>query len=123
MDCYKLPLQNIKLIFTCEHAGNYIPPEFKIFFQEFKALLHSHRGMDFGALSLARSLSAHFAAPLHYSRISRLLIELNRNKRHPMLFSHISKALENDRKQYILRKYYDAYRQPILTDVPDKNLF
>jgi predicted N-formylglutamate amidohydrolase len=68
-----------RLIITCEHGGNAIPYAYRHLFQtdQDRALLNSHRGFDPGALAMAKSATAHLAAPLVMSTISRLLVDLN----------------------------------------------
>lgn len=102
------------LIFTCEHGGNRIPPEFQAEFRGSENLLHSHRGWDPGSLELARTLAREFSAPLFFSQVSRLLVELNRSQQHPRLFSEISTAFQQARKEQLLKLYYRPFRRKIL---------
>ncbi len=92
------------LIVSCEHGGNRVPPCFRKLFSE--ALLSTHRGYDPGALALARDLAAASAAPLFYSTISRLLVELNRPPGHPQVFSV---AFPEATREALLRRYYFHY--------------
>jgi predicted N-formylglutamate amidohydrolase len=70
------------LLITCEHGGNSVPPRWRPLFRGHRALLDSHRGWDPGALPIARALAREMNAPLIYSTISRLLVELNRSPHH-----------------------------------------
>lgn len=96
------------LILSCEHGGNRVPPRFRKFFS--KALLGTHRGYDPGALALARDLVAATGAPLFYSTISRLLVELNRPLGHPQVFS---KDFTEATREALLRRYYAPYWRAI----------
>src|SRR5690348_7421737 len=79
--------QNDSYMVTCEHGGNRIPPRYRALFIGYEALLQTHRGLDPGALTLARELAAALHAPLVASVTSRLLVDLNRSSGHPQLYS------------------------------------
>ena len=92
------------LIVSCEHGGNRAPLPFsKLFSRRF---LDTHRGYDPGALALARDFAAATGAPLFYSTVSRLLVELNRPLGHPQLF-HL--PLPERVREALLRRYYFPY--------------
>ncbi|MCJ7629634.1 MAG: N-formylglutamate amidohydrolase [Longimicrobiales bacterium] len=101
------------LLITCEHGGNRIPKRYRSLFAGQEALLSSHRGWDPGALSLAQTLARSFHAPLHHSRTSRLLVDLNRSLHHPDLFSSITRKLPSEEREEILRRYYRPYRDRV----------
>ncbi len=71
-----------------------------------KALLDTHRGYDPGALAVARDIAAATRAPLFYSTVSRLLVELNRPLGHPQLFFRKFPRATQDA---LLRRYYFPY--------------
>lgn len=102
-----------KIIITCEHAGNYVPREFRYLFINHEKELSSHLGWDIGALEVAKYMSRHIPAPLSYQRVSRLLVESNRSLHSEELFSKYSKELDKPIKKYILRKFYQTYRNAI----------
>ena len=100
------------LILSCEHGGNKVfPPYGKLFS---KKLLSSHRGYDPGALAVAREFAAATGAPLFYSTLSRLLVELNRPLGHPRVFFL---ALPEDERDSLLRSYYLPYWRDIETAI------
>ena len=103
-----------RLIFTCEHGGNDIPPEYLDCFDGGQAILSSHRGYDPGTLELASRFAETFSAPLHYSTTTRLLVELNRSVRNRrVLFSSFTKRLSPEMKEAILRDFYFPYRKRV----------
>lgn len=102
-----------RLVLSCEHGGNSIPEQYQKLFENHFDLLHTHRGYDLGALNLARHLEQNLNAPLYFSEISRLLIELNRSLHHPDLFSSISKALPDSDKNFLIKNLYLPYRNII----------
>jgi predicted N-formylglutamate amidohydrolase len=100
-------------LFTCEHASNRIPELYQAIFQGREVLLASHRGYDIGALELARRLAAEFGAPLIYSDISRLVVELNRSIGHPKLFSEVTARLSPEERQGLLDRCYRPHHRGV----------
>jgi predicted N-formylglutamate amidohydrolase len=105
---------NIRLLVTCEHAGKRVPAAWRHLFGGADALLDTHRGWDPGALALAREMAAAFDAPLHYTRITRLLIDNNRSIGTPELYSEFTKPLPAADRRAIVERYYHPHREPIL---------
>lgn len=108
-----------RLLITCEHGGNRVPKAYTQLFRDARAVLASHRGYDPGALSVARLLSKRLEAPLIFSTVTRLLVELNRNVGHPALFSEFTHDLTKPAKQALLEKYYRPYRRQIEQFIAD----
>lgn len=102
----------MKLLLTCEHGGNIIPPEFQNLFLGQEAILKSHRGYDPGALDLFNSLSE-LADYKAFHMTSRLLIEVNRSLHHPQLFSEITNQIPSEEKKNLIKDYYQPYRNNI----------
>ena len=99
----------MKLILTCEHAGNKIPEKYLPFFEAQKTVLETHRGFDPGALDLFRKLSS-LSDLKAFHLESRLLIEVNRSLHHPALFSEFTRHLSKSEKEILIKKYYLPYR-------------
>lgn len=106
------------VILTCEHAGNEIPRAYQHLFHNADDVLASHQALDIGAYHLAEYFSKQYPQFFH-SKISRLLIELNRSASHPKLFSKYSNNLSVDRKKIILEEYYNPYRNKVVQTVED----
>ena len=100
------------LILSCEHGGNRLPPAFRRFFS--RTFLNTHRGWDPGALELARDIAAATRAPLYFSTISRLLVELNRPLGHPQV---LSLSLPDKTREALLRRYYLPYWDAVEAEV------
>ena len=98
------------LIVTCEHGGNRIPAPFGALFDGHAVLLNSHRGFDAGALTMARTLARRFGAPLVSATVSRLLIDLNRSRGHPKLFSEVTRRLPARQRAQIVEQHYLPHR-------------
>ncbi len=101
------------LVITCEHGGNRIPAAFAGSFDGREAVLASHRGFDRGALLMARALADAFSAPLVASRISRLLVDLNRSPGHPTLHDPRIRSLPERVRRMIVARYYTPYRNRV----------
>lgn len=106
----------MKLILSCEHGGNDIPPAWKANFSGKESILNSHRGYDPGTDNLFD-----FLRPLAQfgirNKVSRLLIEFNRSKHHPHLFSEWSKHLSAIEKDYLIKEYYQPYRNQLISEI------
>ena len=100
------------LILSCEHGGNRLPAPYAGLFA--RRFLSTHRGFDPGALALARDFAAVTRAPLFYSTVSRLLVELNRPLGHPHVFF---KDFPEKTKEALLRRYYLPYWRSVETAV------
>lgn len=109
----------MKLIISCEHGGNEVPPRFAPLFKQAQNVLNTHRGIDFGALELASALEKATKAPFFYSTVTRLLIEMNRSLHHPELFSEFSSPLSPEEKQELIQTYHHAYWGPIFQKVEE----
>lgn len=107
-----------QLVLSCEHGGNRIPAAYRTLFVDARKILQTHRGRDIGALAVARRLAKTFSAPLVYSEVSRLLVDLNRSQHHRNLFSEYTKD-RVDLQEAILDKHYYPYRQKLEMTVRD----
>lgn len=103
----------IRFVVSCEHGVNRIPQEYAAAFAGEQKLLASHQGYDAGALQMGRELAAALAAPLFAATVSRLLIDANRSRGHPGLYSKISRGLPPAQRRAIFRGYYLPYRQQV----------
>ena len=106
----------MKLILTCEHAGNVIPEKYKPVFEKYMLDINSHKGIDFGAFDLFKTLKP-IASFTHYETTSRLLIELNRSLHNPKLFSSASKSISTEDKNHLIETIYNTYRLRIIEEI------
>jgi predicted N-formylglutamate amidohydrolase len=100
-------------VVSCEHGGNRVPPRYRRLFRDTQRLLQTHRGYDFGALLLAREISASFDAPLVASTVTRLLVDLNRSVGHPRLHVEAVRNASREERQRILADHYLPYRAQV----------
>lgn len=103
-------LRELRFLITCEHGGNRIPARYRGHFAGQQGLLQSHRGFDPGALALARDLARQLNAPLFYSTLSRLLVDLNRSPGHRRLHADAIKQLPAEIRRCIVKRYYLPFR-------------
>lgn len=108
-----------RIILSCEHGGHRIPAAYRPLFAGQEALLATHRGYDIGILPLARFLARELGVPLHAAEVSRLLVDLNRSRRSPTLFSELTRQLPAAERATILRRYYEPYRETVTRSVAE----
>lgn len=103
------------VLLTCEHATARVPAPWRRLLSRtltpegwaaFELALASHRGVDFGALSLARTLARRSGWPLTRATHSRLLVDCNRTIGHPALFSPFTRLLPPARRAALLAEVY-----------------
>jgi predicted N-formylglutamate amidohydrolase len=68
---------NGRLVFFCDHAVNYVPPELNNLGLP-ESELQRHIAWDIGAAGVTRILADIFGAPAVFSTVSRLVIDCNR---------------------------------------------
>lgn len=105
------------LVLSCEHATHDVPAAFRHLFHGQQDVLESHRGWDPGTAALGKALKCRFRAPLFQTSVSRLLIEVNRSRGHPRLFSEFSRNLSEAEKQYLIETYYLNYRNRVEEEI------
>jgi predicted N-formylglutamate amidohydrolase len=106
-----LKVSTSQIVISCEHGGNRIPAAYRHLFSPDPAVLNTHRGLDIGALAIARVLARTLSVQLHYSQTSRLLVDMNRSLHHRKLFSEFSRACDLETHERLLHTYYYPYRQ------------
>ena len=99
--------RSVDLVLSCEHGGNRVPERYRRLIP--RSVLTTHRGHDPGALEAARAIAAFMRAPLLYSTVSRLLVELNRPLGHHQVFSAYSQTLAPSEREELLQSYYWPY--------------
>jgi predicted N-formylglutamate amidohydrolase len=102
-------IPDLRILITCEHAGNRVPDRWAPLFRGREDLLGSHRGWDPGALPLARHLARLTRAPLRYSTTTRLLVDPNRSPGHGTLFSELTRELPDEERRGIVARHHRPY--------------
>ncbi len=109
----------LSAIVTAEHGGNEVPEPYRELFAGRGELLASHRGWDPGSLELAHAVAAALGAPLVASTVSRLVVDLNRSRGHPRLFSEVTRALSASERREIVARYHLPHRGRVEALVAD----
>jgi predicted N-formylglutamate amidohydrolase len=102
-------------LLSCEHGGKRVPARYRPLFTgaAAQAALQGHGGCDLGALRLAKRLAAQLRVPLLAADVTRLLVDLNRSRGHPALFSEWTAPLGRHAKRMLLERYYDPHRSRV----------
>lgn len=108
-------MSEIRLVLSCEHASNHVPARYRDRFP--RTVLAGHRGWDPGARAVARCLARALGVRLHEGEVTRLLVDLNRSRHHPRLFSEYVCGLDTRAKGAVLERYYHRYRETLEADV------
>lgn len=104
-----MPPAERRLLLTCEHGGNRVPPGYRSLFAGRQALLRSHRGWDPGALAVARRLARALGANLVAATTTRLLVDLNRSPHNPAVFSELTRPLSRDARERLLARHHSPH--------------
>jgi predicted N-formylglutamate amidohydrolase len=99
----------VKIVLSCEHSSRAVPNHWRHVIDPSSRVLSSHRGYDVGARELATILADRFHAPLFAGRATRLLVDLNRPRHHPGVFSTYTRPLPDDDKQRLLRELHTPH--------------
>lgn len=103
----------LRLVLTCEHAGNRVPERYSGVFQQDAPVLETHRGYDIGALELSRSIGDACGTEPHLHTVTRLLVDLNRSLRNPAAFSEYVRDFEKEGRNELARRYYHPHRNKV----------
>ncbi len=108
----------MKMILSCEHATAAVPEPYVELFAGAPHVLETHRGYDIGALEVTKAVEK-LAEGAYYGGCSRLLIDLNRSRHHPRLFSEFSHGLPEAEKEAIIARWYTPFRDATLQAVEE----
>ena len=108
------------IIFTCEHATNYMPAEYDVSPAD-QAFLHMHWGYDIGVFDVVHDLVETLQCQGVLANFSRLLCDPNRELTSPTLFvseveGHslsFNQRLDETVKKHRVKTLYDPYHQAI----------
>lgn len=106
-----------RLVVSCEHGGNRVPPACVPLFAGKLDVLQSHRGWDKGAARLAERIGEAFGVAPRISTMSRLVIDNNRSPGHRALFSEFTRALPEAERERLLNRHYAPHRRKVESDI------
>ncbi len=98
------------ILLTCEHGGRDVPAPYVDLFRGAEADLATHRGSDIGALGVGLRIAARRSAPIIFSTVTRLLVDLNRSLDQPDVFSVYTRDVSETVRASIVGGYYAPYR-------------
>lgn len=113
----KVKPKRFDFFFTCEHAGNQIPQRFRKLFGKNKGVLKTHRGWDPVAHEVGAMIAKKLASPYIFTKLSRLVVDMNRSPESPTALSRWTKTLSLDDQAAIFDDYYHPYRHLIQNHV------
>lgn len=106
------------LVITCEHATAQIPKEYAFLFDKDKAVLNTHRAIDFGAKEMALNFNKNLSCTFfQMATASRLLIDCNRSLSNKTCFSEWTDGLGTQEKETIIQTYYQPFRTAVLNAI------
>jgi predicted N-formylglutamate amidohydrolase len=108
-----------RIILSCEHAGNRVPPGYKHLFTANPDILTTHRAYDIGIAAIARQLQKMLDCPLCFYKWTRLLIDVNRTRKQS-LFSQFSEKLNDADKPHLLDAYDKPYKDRLNQTVSEQ---
>lgn len=113
----------LAVVVTCEHASRAIPAELGDLGLP-AGVASSHRAWDPGAAGIAKALAKALDAPLHLGRWSRLVVDLNRSRNHPMVIARRldgrdlpGNRIDRGARTWRLAKYWSPYRDAATADL------
>jgi predicted N-formylglutamate amidohydrolase len=106
-------MKPFRIVLSCEHASNAVPERWRKAVRIDTATQKSHRGWDIGALAVAKMLAPALKATLVSATFTRLLVDANRNERHPHVFSAFSRGLSDADRSELLSRYHRPYRSDV----------
>lgn len=90
-----------------------MPPAYAPLFEGAARVLDSHRGMDFGALEVARAFGERLGVTPVTATVSRLVVDLNRSPYHRNVFSEYTRPLSREEKRAVMDAHYWPYRKDV----------
>ena len=82
-----------RLLVSCEHGGNRVPEEYAPLFAGAADVLATHRGLDIGALEVARAFGRRLGVTPFTATTTRLVVDLNRSPGNRDVFSAYTRGL------------------------------
>lgn len=76
-------------------------------------VLDSHRGLDYGALEVARAFGRRLNVTPFTSTVTRLLVDLNRSPNHKNVFSEYTRPLAPEQRAAAMAAHYWPYRNAV----------
>ena len=82
-------------------------------------MLDSHRGLDYGALEVARAFGRRLGVAPFTATTTRLVVDLNRSSYHRNVFSEYTRVLTREQRATAMAAHYWPYRNAVEAAVDD----
>ena len=102
-----------RLLVSCEHGGNRVPARYAPLFAGAAGVLDSHRGLDYGALEIARAFGRRLGLAPFTATTTRLVVDLNRSSYHRNVFSEYTRVLPRGERAAAMAAHYWPYRNAV----------
>ena len=102
-----------RLLVSCEHGGNRVPPAYAPLFAGAADVLATHRGYDLGALEVARAFGRKLGVVPFAGKTTRLVVDLNRSPGNRNVFSTYTRSLPAEQRAAALAAHYWPYRNAV----------
>lgn len=106
------------IILTSEHYTNKIPTELNLRIPN--KLLATHYAYDIGTKEIYEFLRKKLNCYSQHALVSRLVIDHNRSEKHKSIFSKYTQDIALEKKQQIITKYYQPYREKLSRYIQSK---
>jgi predicted N-formylglutamate amidohydrolase len=90
-----------------------VPARYAGLFAGAAAVLDSHRGLDHGALEVARALGRKLGVEPFTATTTRLVVDLNRSPHHKNVFSEYTRTLSRGQRAAVMTAHYWPYRNAV----------
>jgi predicted N-formylglutamate amidohydrolase len=90
-----------------------VPREYAALFSAAAGVLDSHRGLDYGALDVARAFGERLDVEPEVATTTRLVVDLNRSPYHRNVFSEYMQVLTRQQRATAMDEHYWPYRNEV----------
>ena len=90
-----------------------MPARYATLFAGAAGVLDSHRGLDYGALEVARAFGRRLGVSPFTATTTRLVVDLNRSSHHRNVFSEYTRVLTRGERAAAMSAYYWPYRNDV----------
>jgi predicted N-formylglutamate amidohydrolase len=94
-----------------------VPAEYAPLFAGAADVLDSHRGLDYGALEVARAFGYRLGVEPFTATTTRLVVDLNRSPKHRNVLSEYTRQLTPEQRATAMAAHYWPYRNAVVSGV------
>lgn len=101
------------LVISCAHGSNEAPKKYFPVFEGKELILQTPRAYDIGAQYITTHLQKTLDCDTVQAKVTRLLIDCDHSLHHERCFSRYSKRLSPDKKQALIKTYYEPFHHDL----------